>query len=601
MSNNPFMDYQEQFFKLWNDNMDQMLNSDAYKAIAKNIPGAETYTKAMEAMVPNVENYWKTMASSMPAVTAMNPVMDYWKDFADKMPGMDYFKNMPTAAQMMDYWKNFADAAKMMDYWKQFADADKMMEYWKNFADVDKMMETWKEFAEKNPFMEYWKGFTENMPNMGEYWQNFQKMLPNMSEYWKSFPTMFPGMNNYWDSFAKMMPNPEKFAELAPFKVPGFEAFTKVFDMWKSFGDPTAMVQDFQQKFNDVMADILKGLFPENVQAFLAKPTDFMNMMVEYYKQFVSPWVEIDADIMERLAKGDPDAYIDFFKQYQDKYAESVEKYFTIYGMGLNREANEDYMKAMNTWNKAMISMGELMAVINKTGQESFEKIAGYAAIYTSLFVIIREFVSEKNKTMKNKVAVGNSRFGIYVSKFIFSLAVYIFTYVIHALATAAVIMSRKEEILVKAVYLQDAVFSLAVIGLLTVSVIVLIIGIFYWIGPYACVAIALGFIVAAMGLSNIATTKLDEPQYIETYNEEGVVLSREDNPAYVSGIERSIYKGIIDYNPVTAFSSERDERSGEYPDDYINTSNVQIRSAILWFVIYNGISIVCFRKMERL
>ena len=114
MSNNPFMDYQEQFFKLWNDNMDQMLNSDAYKAIAKNIPGAETYTKAMEAMVPNVENYWKTMASSMPAVTAMNPVMDYWKDFADKMPGMDYFKNMPTAAQMMDYWKNFADAAKMM-------------------------------------------------------------------------------------------------------------------------------------------------------------------------------------------------------------------------------------------------------------------------------------------------------------------------------------------------------------------------------------------------------------------------------------------------------------------------------------------------------
>ena len=197
-----------------------------------------------------------------------------------------------------------------------------------------------------------------------------------MSEYWKSFPSMFPGMNNYWDSFAKMMPNPEKFAELAPFKVPGFEAFTKVFDMWKSFGDPTAMVQDFQQKFNDVMADILKGLFPENVQAFLAKPTDFMNMMVEYYKQFVSPWVEIDADIMERLAKGDPDAYIDFFKQYQDKYAESVEKYFTIYGMGLNREANEDYMKAMNTWNKAMISMGELMAVINKTGQESFEKIA---------------------------------------------------------------------------------------------------------------------------------------------------------------------------------------------------------------------------------
>ena len=161
--------------------------------------------------------------------------------------------------------------------------------------------------------------------------------------------------------------------------------------------------------------------------------------------------------------------------------------------------------------------------------------------------------------------------------------------------------MSRKEDILVKAVYLQDSVFNFVIFGLLAVSVTVLIIGIFYCIGPYACVAIALGFTVAVMGLSNIATAKLAEPQYIETYNEEGDVLSREDNPAYVSGIERSIYKGIIDYNPVTAFSSERDERSGEYPDDYINTSNVQIRSAILWFVIYNGISIVCFRKMERL
>ena len=62
MSTNPFMDYQEQFFKLWNDNMDKMLESDAYKAMAKNIPGAEAYTKAMESMVPNVEKYWKNMA-----------------------------------------------------------------------------------------------------------------------------------------------------------------------------------------------------------------------------------------------------------------------------------------------------------------------------------------------------------------------------------------------------------------------------------------------------------------------------------------------------------------------------------------------------------
>ena len=232
---------------------------------------------------------------------------------------------------------------------------------------------------------------------------------------------------------------------------------------------------------------------------------------------------------------------------------------------------------------------------------ESFEKIAGYAAIYTSLFVIIREFVSEKNKTMKNKVAVGISRFGIYVSKFIFALAVYIFTSIIHVLATAILILSRNEDILVKAGYLQDAVFSLAVIGFITVSVIVLIIGIFYCIGPYACVAIALGFTVAAVGLSNIAITKLDEPQYIETYNEEGVV-SVVDNPAYVTGIERTVYKGMIDYNPLSVFVySDDDELTFSDPDEFGNTKETKIRSAIPWFVIYNALSVLCFKKMERL
>lgn len=337
MSSNPFMDYQEQFFKLWNDNMDKMLDSDAYKAMTKNIPGAEAYTKAMESMVPNVENYWKNMAAAMPQMPS-NPMMDYWKDMADKMPGMDA-------------WKNFADPAAFADTWKKFADA--------------------------NPMMDYWKQFTDNMPDMGEYWKNFQNMMPNMQDYWKNFANMLPGMNAYWDNFAKMMPNADAFKDFAPFlKVPGFEGFTKVFDLWKSFGDPNAMVQDFQNKYMDVIGNVIKSLFPENVQAFVMNPTDFMNMMVEYYKQFVSPWMEIDADILKRISEGDPNAYIEFFKEYQAKYAEEIEKYFTVMGMGLNREANEDYMKAMNQWNKAMISMGELMAVIAKTAQESFQQIA---------------------------------------------------------------------------------------------------------------------------------------------------------------------------------------------------------------------------------
>ena len=46
MSNNPFMDYQEQFFKMWKDNMGKMVDSEPYKAMTKNIPGADVYFAA---------------------------------------------------------------------------------------------------------------------------------------------------------------------------------------------------------------------------------------------------------------------------------------------------------------------------------------------------------------------------------------------------------------------------------------------------------------------------------------------------------------------------------------------------------------------------
>ena len=225
MSSNPFMDYQEQFFKMWNDSMEKMMDSEPYKAIAKNIPGADMYAQAMESMVPQVENYWKTMASSVPGA-------DYWEKMMEGMPGVDY-----------------------------------------------------------------WKGMMDKMPGM-DYWTKMMESMPDMTGYWKSFTNLVPGFTSYWDNFAKMMPDPSKFVNMAPFKLPGLDSFTKVYDMWKSFGDPNAFAADFQKKYLDVIGDVLKGLLPENMQVFAIKPMDFMNSMVEYYKEFVSPWMEIDPDIM---------------------------------------------------------------------------------------------------------------------------------------------------------------------------------------------------------------------------------------------------------------------------------------------------------------
>lgn len=277
MSNNPFIDYQEQFFKLWNDNMEKVMENDMYKNVVENIPGSDYYMKAMASMMPNVENYWKNMASAIPA--------------------MDYWKNMPGG-------------------------------------------------------------------------------MPDMEQYWKTMTDMIPGMSDYWTNISKMMPNPTNFAEMFPYKIPGLEAYSNLFDLWKSFADPISFMQDFPQKYIDITSDMIKNFLPEGTLRMFAKPMDFMNMMVEYYKHYVSPWMEIDPEIMTRISEGDASAYIDFFKDYQKKYEESIEKYFNIMGMGLNREANEDYMKAMNAYNKAMISTGELMAVIYNTSTESYTKIA---------------------------------------------------------------------------------------------------------------------------------------------------------------------------------------------------------------------------------
>ena len=116
MSTNPFQEYQEQFFKMWNDNMEKMMDSDAYKAMKKNIPGAEAYMKVMESMVPNVEKYWRDMTSAVPSAFGG---MDYWKKMTENIPGMDMWKSFAEKVPGMDFWKNMTDnMPDMGGYWK---------------------------------------------------------------------------------------------------------------------------------------------------------------------------------------------------------------------------------------------------------------------------------------------------------------------------------------------------------------------------------------------------------------------------------------------------------------------------------------------------
>jgi class III poly(R)-hydroxyalkanoic acid synthase PhaE subunit len=273
MSSNPFMDYQQQYFKFWKDSFGKL-------------PGMEAYTKMADAMQPGMESYWKSVSAMMGGEN--NP----WKAMMDNNP-------------------------------------------WKTMMDNN----PWKTMMESNP----WMPKTAFNP-----WEAFAKMMPTTD-------------NNPWKMFTGMMPD---FANPFQFKIPGMEIYSKVFDLWQGMSNPAEFARDFSDKYMDLMQDAFGMLLPDGAMSMIQKPMELMQTIVGYYQQAMQPWFQIDEDVMQRIAAGDISAYQDFFKQLNEKYNETLDKFFRMEGLGLNREANADLMKAMNTYNKAMFSTGELMSVV---------------------------------------------------------------------------------------------------------------------------------------------------------------------------------------------------------------------------------------------
>ena len=266
MSNNPFLDYQQQFFKTWTDNMSK-------------IPGMDTYQQMFQNATPNLQEYWKTFAPA-------------------------------------------------------------------------------------------------GLTNPTEFWKNLQDQG---AEYWKNFQSMVPGLENFWKTFSPMIPNMGDFSSMFPYKIPGMELYTKVFELWKDLSNPVTFAKDFQEKYMDLMQDMFKGVLPAGANNVIGKPMELMDSCVNFYKQTLAPWMELDQGIMSRLASGDMSAYNDFFKQFNDKYDETIGKYLNMMGLGLNREANEEQMQAINAYYKAMFSSGELAStVMTNMGDSMKDLVEGY-------------------------------------------------------------------------------------------------------------------------------------------------------------------------------------------------------------------------------
>ena len=252
---------------------------------------------------------------------------------------------------------------------------------------------TWNENLSKLPGMEAYKKFTDSMaPGMETYWKFLSAMTDAQNNPWQAFmpkldanpwQAFMPKLdNNPWKAFMDMMPNyMNMIPSFAQYKIPGMELYNKMFELWKGIADPVAFAKDFPEKYMDLTQDLFGLLMPDGATSFMQKPMELMDTCVHYYKQTMEPWLQIDENILKRIGEGDASAYIDFFKEINAKYEETFSKYFNMLGMGLNREANEDYMKAVNAYNKCMFSAGEVMAeVMNSCSQgakdmvEKFQK-----------------------------------------------------------------------------------------------------------------------------------------------------------------------------------------------------------------------------------
>ena len=95
MSNNPFMDYQQQMYKIWSENMEKAMDNEQYKNMMNLMPGYDYYQKMMESTMPSMEKFWNNMTTGVPTMDT------YWKSMTSMMPQMTNFWNMMGSGRVM--------------------------------------------------------------------------------------------------------------------------------------------------------------------------------------------------------------------------------------------------------------------------------------------------------------------------------------------------------------------------------------------------------------------------------------------------------------------------------------------------------------------
>lgn len=222
-------------------------------------------------------------------------------------------------------------------------------------------------FGEQQQLFQMWSNtFANHIPGMNAYNDLYRTMFRSMTDFWSKAVS---GTEDLW----KAIPGPHMFTKFWPAEIPGMGIYAKIFDLWRDMGDPVSFLQSSREKYSDLMQEVFKSLLPAGSAPFFAKPRELLDACVDFYKNVMSPWMKVEPSILERIAAGDSGAYIDFFRDFNQKYEETFDKLFNMMTLGANREANEDQMKAMGSYIKMLFSAGSLISLVLNSCSNSMQ------------------------------------------------------------------------------------------------------------------------------------------------------------------------------------------------------------------------------------
>ena len=139
-----------------------------------------------------------------------------------------------------------------------------------------------------------------------------------------------------------------------------------------------------------------------------------------------------------------------------------------------------------------------------------------FSAILTTLTILLFEFVTNKKGTIGNRIATGTSRFKFLANKFLFAFIVNI-GFVVIGTITLLIAMIASSCVPIVGVYvLREFFLSIVIFAFLIPSLIILLLGINYNLGPIVTVLLAATILLISYQIDNSTELYLHDRQYDE-------------------------------------------------------------------------------------